>query len=266
MIVFGNGPQVGAELLRSEAAHAEVEPASLATCVAATQGTIGFALELALRTELDAAGLRRSIAGLISLIAVDPADPAFAAPDKPIGPFYPAQRAAQLHAERGWTLVDDAGRGHRRVVPSPRPLALIDDAPLRALFDAGHVVIAGGGGGIPVARDREGHLQAVEAVIDKDHTAVLLGRAIAADTLILLTAVDAVQQGFGRPEARDLARLTPEEARSLAAAGEFPAGSMGPKIAAALEFLSFGERVVISSPARLRDAMAGRAGTWIMQG
>lgn len=266
LIVFGNGPQVGAELLRSHAARAEVVPAPLDVCVAATQGTMGYLLELALRAELAAAKLDVPVSALASLVLVDVDDPAFAAPDKPVGPFYAADEAARLEREHGWRLVEDAGRGFRRVVASPRPLELIDVASVRALLDAGHVVVAGGGGGIPVARDREGVLFGVEAVIDKDRTAALLGRALAARELINLTGVDHVQRSFGRPEALALTHLSVARAHAMAEAGEFPKGNMGPKIEAALDFLMTGERVLITSLARLGQALAGRGGTWITRG
>lgn len=262
VLVFGNGPQVGAELLRREAAP-HGEPATLDLAVAATQGTIGTLLELGLRNALAVAGLARSVVGLVGAVVVDADDPAFAAPDKPIGAFHDEREAARLRAERGWTLIEERGRGFRRVVPSPRPLALLDADTLPSLLAGCHVVIAGGGGGVPVVRDHDGRMRSVEAVVDKDHTAVLIGRTIAADTMIVLTAVDAVQRGFATAHAEPLATLTRGQAQALAAAGEFAPGSMAPKIAAALEFLAFGERVLISSPARLHDALAGAAGTWI---
>jgi carbamate kinase len=176
---------------------------------------------------------------MVSLVRVDADDPAFACPDKPVG----------------WA--------ERKLVASPHPLELIDVAAVRALLDAGHVVIAGGGGGVPVVRRGDGTLVGVEAVIDKDRTAALFGRVLGARELIDLTAVDFVYRGFGRPDAVALPRLSVAQARALAAMGEFPAGSMGPKIAAALDFLVTGERVLITSPTRLADALAGHCGTWV---
>lgn len=262
LIVYGNGPQVGAELVRQEAARREVAPAPLDVCVAATQGSMGYLLELAVRVELERAGLDTPVTSVSTLVRVDVADPAFAAPDKPVGPFHDAAEAARLRA-RGWTVVEQRGGGFRRVVPSPRPLELVDAAAIHALLDAGHIVLAGGGGGVPVAYGADGALVGVEAVIDKDRTAALLGRAVGARELYDLTTVDYVYRAYGRPEAAPLTALTAAEARRLAAAGEFPAGSMGPKIEAALDFLTRGERVVITAIPRLADALAGRCGTWI---
>jgi len=262
LIVFGNGPQVGAELLRHHAARAEVAPAPLDVCVAATQGSMGYLLELALRAELTRAGLDVPVTSVSTLVRVDPADPAFATPDKPVGPFYDAAEAARLR-DRGWTIVEQRAGGFRRVVASPRPSALVDAAAIHALLDAGHVVVAGGGGGVPVARTADGALVGVEAVIDKDHTAALLGRTVGARELYDLTNIDYVYRSFGRADAVALPALTIAEARRYAAAGEFPAGSMGPKIDAALDFLATGDRVLITALPRLADALAGRCGTWI---
>ncbi len=262
LIVYGNGPQVGAELLRHDAARDEIAPAPLDACVAATQGSMGYMLELALRAELALAGVDVPVTSLSTLVRVDSTDPAFALPDKPVGPFYDAAEAAMLR-HRGWTIVEQPGGGFRRVVPSPRPLELVDAAAIHALLDAGHVVVGGGGGGVPVALDAVGALIGIEAVIDKDYTASLLGRTVGARELYDLTTVDYVYRSYGRPDAVPLAALTVADARRLAAAGEFPAGSMGPKIEAALDFLARGERVLVTALPRLADALAGRCGTWI---
>lgn len=262
LIVYGNGPQVGAELLRQHAARHEVAPSPLDVCVAATQGSMGYLLELALRAELAHAGLDVPVTSVATLVCVDPEDPAFAAPDKPVGPFYDEADATRLR-ERGWTLIEQSGGGFRRVVPSPRPLELVDAGAIRTLLDAGHVVLGGGGGGVPVVRASSGALVGAEAVIDKDHTAALLGRAVGARELYDLTTVDYVYRSFGRPDATPLPTLTAAQARELAATGEFPAGSMGPKIEAALDFLASGSRVLVTALPRLSDALAGRCGTWI---
>lgn len=263
LLVYGNGPQVGAELLRHHAARAEVTPASLDACVAATQGSMGYLLELAMRTELTRAGIDRPVTSVASLVLVDPKDPAFGAPDKPVGPYYDADEAMRLRETLGWHLAPQVGGGFRRVVPSPPPLELIDAAAVVTLLEAGHIVLAGGGGGVPVARGAGGSWVGVEAVIDKDRTAALLGRVVGARELYDLTAVDYVFRAFGKPDAVPLPRLSVTEARALALAGEFPAGSMGPKVDAALDFLTSGQRVLITSLRRLGDALAGDCGTWI---
>ena len=262
LLVFGNGPQVGAELLRNHAARADVAPAPLDVCVAATQGSMGYMHELAVRAELAHAGLAVPVTAVSTLVRVDPADPAFATPDKPVGPFYDADEATRLR-ERGWTIVAQRAGGFRRVVPSPRPIELVDATAITALLDAGHVVLAGGGGGVPVTRTADGALVGVEAVIDKDRTAALLGRVVGARELYDLTAIDYVYRSFGRDDAVALPALTAAEARRLATLGEFPAGSMGPKIDAALDFLATGDRVLITALPRLADALTGRCGTWI---
>lgn len=262
LLVFGNGPQVGAELLRSHLAQSEVEPSPLDACVAATQGTMGYLLERALRDELAGRGLSPGIAAVGTLARVDPADPALLHPDKPVGPSYTDAEAARLAEQRGWTMVRTSS-GMRRVVPSPRPQEILNLDVLRSLLEAGHIVIAGGGGGVPVERTADGRLVGVEAVIDKDWTAALLGRELGAAELIDLTGVDYVQRGFGGPGAVSLPSLGREAARVLLAAGEFPPGSMGPKIEASLWFLERGEKVLITSLGGLEAALSGRCGTWV---
>ncbi|HRC57920.1 MAG TPA: carbamate kinase, partial [Kofleriaceae bacterium] len=184
LLVYGNGPQVGAELLRHHAARAEVAPSPLDVCVAATQGSLGYLLELALRMELSRAGIDRPVTAVSSLVLVDPEDPAFAAPDKPVGPYYHADEARRLREQLGWKLAEQVGGGFRRVVASPRPLELIDAAAVYTLLEAGHIVLAGGGGGVPVARLAGGGWLGLEAVIDKDRTAAMLGRAVGARELV----------------------------------------------------------------------------------
>ena len=264
LVVFGNGPQVGQELLRSHAARTEVPPSSLDACVASTQGTMGYVLELALRAELAAAGLPTPVSSVLTLVRVDAGDPAFAAPDKPVGPYYGEAEAGRLRRERSWRMAEADG-GWRRVVASPRPLELVDAAAVAALLAAGHVVVAGGGGGIPVARRDDGTLSGVEAVVDKDRTAALLARTVGAGDLVDLTTVDFVYRGHGTPRAEPLPRLTAAEARRLHAAGEFPPGSMGPKIEAALDFLAAGGRsVLITALPRLAEGLRGEVGTRIV--
>ena len=262
LLVFGNGPQVGHELLRSHAARGEIPPSPLDVCVASTQGTMGYFLELALRAELRRAGHEAPVTSVLTLVRVAPDDPAFATPDKPVGPFYDASEAERLHGELGWVITEDAGRGYRHRVASPKPLELVDAQAVHDLLAAGHVVLAGGGGGIPVVRGPDGELSGVEAVIDKDRTAALLGLAVGAAELIDLTGVDCVYRGFARSDRTPLPRLTAAEAAALHREGEFPPGSMGPKIEAALDFLAGGgESVLITSMPALGAALRGEAGT-----
>lgn len=265
VLVHGNGPQVGRELDRGFLSRASVDPSPLDVCVAATQGTMGYFIELALREALQAVGLEARIATLATLVRVDADDPAFGHPDKPVGPFYSAEEAARIAAARGVRFVEDSGRGHRQVVASPIPREVLDLGAISALLDAGHVVIAGGGGGIPVVRRGDGHHVGVEAVVDKDHTAALIATALHAEVLVDLTGVDFVYRDFGKPTEEALPRLRLAEARALHAAGQFPPGSMGPKILATCTFLeSGGGEVLISSMRKLEEALAGKVGTRIV--
>ena len=200
-------------------------------------------------------------------IIVDERDPAFRRPTKPIGPFYAEERARLLAKEKGWTIVEDAGRGYRRVVPSPQPLEVVEIAAIRALVEEGMIVIAGGGGGIPVSRQWDGALHGVEAVIDKDLASSLLARLLGCDTLVIITGVDRVSVHFKKPEQRDLDVTTIEELERYQKEGHFPAGSMGPKVQAAIEFIrGGGQEVIITSPEKAREAIEGAAGTRVRRG
>ncbi len=267
LVVHGNGPQVGVELIRSEEASTKVAPFTLDLCVASTQGSIAALLELALRNALHEEGLGHvPVASLLSLVTVDREDPAFRRPTKTIGLFFNSWRARQLEPElraRGWDVVEDAGRGFRAVVPSPMPLAMPAAEAASRLLDAGVVVIAGGGGGVPVARGTDGRLRPVEAVIDKDRTAVLVAEAVRADTLVFLTGVPWVELNHGTPFARRLEALTPDEAARHLALGQFPPGSMGPKIEAAIAFARSGGSTLITSADTLDGALAGTSGSRI---
>jgi carbamate kinase len=261
-VVHGNGPQVGNLALQQDAAERAVPAQPLHLLCAMTQGQLGSVLVRAI-DRLCGAGVA---VALVTHVDVDLDDPAFASPSKPIGPFLERERAEQLARELGWQVGEDAGRGYRRLVPSPRPAAVIELGAISALLAAGHVVLAAGGGGVAVANGVDGPLSGVDAVVDKDHASVRLATALGARELCLLTGVDSVQLEFGTPRQRPAHRLTPEEAERHLAEGQFPAGSMGPKVGAALQFLQDGgDRVVITSPARLSDAVAGRpdAGTSI---
>lgn len=270
IITHGNGPQVGFSLLRSELARNVVHEVPLQGCVAETQGTIGYHIAQTLDNELEAAGIGREVAALVTRVVVDDADPAFAAPTKPIGPFFTEADAQRHAAEDGWTVREDSGRGWRRVVASPRPLEIRELAVIRRLFDAGVIVVCAGGGGIPVVRRaKDGRLRGAPAVIDKDLSSCLLARAVGVDTFVLTTGIDGVKIDFGKPTQRALSRLTVSEARRHLDDGQFPAGSMRPKIEAALDFLAGddaapGREVIITSPSLIGAAIRGEAGTRIV--
>jgi len=259
VVTHGNGPQVGAALARSEAAIAEAYPLPLDVCVACTQGEIGLLLQRALEDALDAKGIRRPVATVLSQVLVESADPAFSRPTKPIGPYYSRLEAPARQA-RGWIMIEDA-RGWRRVVPSPEPIAIVEEPVIHRLVEANVLVIALGGGGIPVVR-RNGRLVGVEAVVDKDLSSALLATHLRADRLVLATDVDRAYLDFGTSMARGLDGVSVEELQRHAEAGHFPAGSMGPKVEAALRFVKAGGiDAIVTSYDQLTMALQGRAGT-----
>lgn len=265
VLTHGNGPVVGNIVLRNEAARDTIAPMPLDICGADSQGGLGYMIQQVLRNALRRTGQEREVATVVTQVRVDPNDAAFSAPSKPIGPFYRREAADRLRASRGWQMIEDSGRGYRRVVPSPRPLEIIESATVRALVEAGVVVIAAGGGGIPVIRRSDGTLAGVEAVIDKDRSAAVLARTVGADVLVIVTGVDRVAIGYKTPHQQDLDLLGAGDAQRHLDAGEFPAGSMGPKIEAAIEFLAAGGReAIITSPRVLGQALAGRHGTRIV--
>lgn len=265
VITHGNGPQVGNLLLQQEAAATLVPPMPLDICGAMTQGQIGYLIQQQLALKLREHGLQTPVATVITQVLVDPNDPAFANPTKPIGPFYDAARAEELR-KQGYTIrkVRNHGeRPYRRVVPSPEPREIIELETIKALVEAGQVVIACGGGGVPVIR-RDGKLEGVAAVIDKDLASALLASALEAEELLILTDVEFVALDYGTPHQRDLRRLTVAEAKKYLAEGQFPPGSMGPKVEAALRFLNHGgERVVITALDKAYVALHGETGTEI---
>lgn len=262
VVVHGNGPQVGRELIRNEEASTKIPPAPMDLCVAATQGTIGFLLATEIQNELRRNGVNKSVTNVATQVLINPNDDAFRTPTKPVGPFYSAWRAKVLMKGPDIHMIEDAGRGWRRVVPSPRPLEILNIEAIETLLDASHVVIAGGGGGIPVAIDAKGDLIGVEAVIDKDRTAALLAQLLGAEMLALLTAVDQVYVNFGRTDQRALERVDAVTLRGYIDAGQFPPGSMGPKVEAALEFVEEGgTTALITSAEKFAAALADRAGT-----
>ncbi len=261
VLVHGNGPQVGAHLLRHEAGAQEVPPAPLDVLVADTQGSIGYLLSRALRNaNSDRAG---EVAAIVTQVEVDPADPALTNPRKPVGPFYDPAEGAALASERGWDMVEVPGRGARRVVPSPVPIGVVELEEIRDV--ARHrLVIAGGGGGIPVAVI-DGSIRGIEGVIDKDRTASLIARLLDARGFLILTDVGHVSRAFGTPDEEPLHQMTAAEAEELLAAGEFPPGSMGPKIESCIAFArTTGRPGVITSVEGLADTLAGSDGTRII--
>jgi carbamate kinase len=214
---------------------------------------------------VEAQGLDRAVVTLLTQVVVDERDPAFRRPTNPIGPFYTQERARTLAKEKGWTVVEDAGRGYRRVVPSPKPLAIVEIDAIRKLVAEGMIVIAAGGGGIPVSRQWDGTLHGVEAVIDKDLASSLLGRLLGVEMLVIVTGVERVAVHFGKPEQRDLSAASASELERWLGEGHFPPGSMAPKIQASIEFVRCGgTSVVITSPEKVREALEGRAGTKIL--
>jgi carbamate kinase len=255
-LTHGNGPQVGNELVRHERAADEVPPLPLHLLVAQTQAEIGALIATELRP---LAG--RPVACLLTHVHVDPADEAFERPTKPVGPFYTEEQAQELERDRGWTVAEDAGRGFRRLVPSPRPVEIVELEAVDALLGSGALAIACGGGGIPVV-ERAGALRGVDAVIDKDRASALLARGLGAKRLVVLTDVPAVLRAFGTPQEEEVRRLSPAEAEALLP--ELAEGSMGPKVESCLEFVrATGGEALITSAAALGEALAGRAGTRI---
>lgn len=265
VLSHGNGPIVGNILIRNEAARDQVPPMPLDVCGADSQGGIGYMMQQILVNELRRIGLHdRPVTTIVTQVIVDERDPAFRRPTKPIGPFYTQERGRTLAREKGWTVIEDAGRGYRRVVPSPRPLEVVEIAAIRQLVESGGIVIAAGGGGIPVSRQWDGALHGVEAVIDKDLAGSLLARLLGCEQLVIITGVDMVALHFGKPEQRDLSEATPDELSRWMEEGHFPPGSMGSKIQSAIEFVRGGGReVVITSPGKLLEALAGTTGTRI---
>jgi carbamate kinase len=264
VITHGNGPQVGFILRRSEIAAGELHEVPLDVCGADTQGAIGYALQQNLQNAFRQAGLDRCVATIISQTEVAADDPAFTHPSKPIGSFMDAEEA-ERRRQQGWDLIEDAHRGYRRVVASPAPLRIVELPVIRLLLQSGTVVIAAGGGGIPVVASQTGELHGVAAVIDKDLASALLANARDADLLLISTAVEQVALNFGTPQQQWVDRLTLSEAkRYLAEGGHFGSGSMAPKIQAAVNYLDHGgQEALITSPGSIEGALAGRTGTKI---
>jgi carbamate kinase len=264
VVTHGNGPQVGTALLRSDLAAGVAPPQPLDACVADTQGGMGYMLQQCLDNAFSAAGVRRSTVTVVTRTVVEFDDPAFQHPSKPIGSFYDEAEARRRMAADGWVMKEDAGRGWRRVVPSPEPIQIVEERAVRALLATGAVVVAAGGGGVPVVRQADGSLVGVESVVDKDLASALLAANLGAEVLLLLTGVEQVALDFGRPGERDLHDVTAAELAGHARDGQFAPGSMLPKVQAALGFLERGgRRAVITTPELSEKALAGEAGTQV---
>lgn len=266
VVSHGNGPQVGFILRRSELSSVEVDPIPVDYAVADTQGAIGYMFVKALTNELTRRGLTRPVVAIVTQSVVDPSDDAFKNPTKPIGSFLNEATARARQAALGWTIMEDAGRGWRRTVPSPRPQSILETETIRMLLSSGAVVVAAGGGGIPVARMADGSLVGIEAVVDKDLASGLLAHELGADMLLIPTGVSRVAIRFGKPDEQWLDTLTVAEARAYIAAGEFGAGSMEPKVAAVADFVARtpGGVGVIGAPDEMAAIVEGRSGTRIV--
>jgi carbamate kinase len=265
VITHGNGPVVGKMLLRQSIARDRVAPMPLDICVAHSQGGIAYLMMQALENALREKGNPRHVVCLLTQVEVDPDDPAFKNPTKYVGPFFSEAEANALTEELGWTMREDSGRGYRHIVPSPQPKHIVDISLIDAVAKRGAVVIAGGGGGVPVVRDEKGRRFGVEAVIDKDRTSALMANVLGITDMIIMTAVPRVAINFGKPNQRSLERVTLSEIKALHAEGHFPPGSMGPKIDAAIQFLEGGGKRVAIGP--LEDAvpiLEGKTGTTIV--
>lgn len=265
VIAHGNGPQVGMiNLGMSTAAEAGAIKSDMPfpECGAMSQGYIGYHLQNSIGNELAARGLAKDVATVITQVLVDEADPAFQKPTKPIGAFYDKAAAEKIAAEKGYTMVEDAGRGYRQVVPSPKPIDVVEKNMIQSLIDAGHVVIAAGGGGIPVIR-KDGRLLGTPAVIDKDFASAKLAELIDADMLVILTAVDRVAINWGKPEQKALGEMSVAEAERYCGEGHFAPGSMLPKVQAAISFAKAGGTAIIASLENAAAALRGESGTHI---
>ena len=263
VIAHGNGPQVGMiNLGMSTAAEAGAIKAAMPfpECGAMSQGYIGYHLQNGIHNEMQKRGINKCVATVVTQVLVDEKDPAFQKPSKPIGAFYTKEQAEKIHEEKGYTMVEDAGRGYRQVVPSPKPVDVIEKEAVKTLISAGHVVITVGGGGIPVI-EKDGKLVGTPAVIDKDFASAKLAELIDADMLIILTAVDRVAINWGKPDQKSLEHMTVAEAEQYCKEGHFAPGSMLPKVPAAISFAKSGHKTIIASLENAKDAIVGKSGT-----
>ncbi|MBU2598218.1 MAG: carbamate kinase [Actinobacteria bacterium] len=266
VITHGNGPQVGFILLRSELASNVLHTVPLDSCGADTQGAIGYMIQQSLYNEFKKRKIDKQATTVVTQVVVDKNDIAFKNPTKPIGPFYNEKKAKEYSNERNWSIMEDAGRGWRRVVPSPIPLEIVERDAIKSLINKGFVAIAVGGGGIPVVKDKNGNLYGVEAVIDKDYASGLLANSINADLFLISTAVEKVTLNFGKPDQKDLDTMTLSEAEKYYNEGHFPQGSMGPKIKAVIDFIKKGgKEAIITTPECIELALEGKTGTKIIK-
>jgi carbamate kinase len=266
VVTHGNGPQVGFILRRSELSLNELHPVPLDFCGADTQGAIGYMFQMALHNEFRRRGMDKQAATVVTQTLVDRKDPAFQKPSKPIGSFMDESRAAKHRAENGWAVVEDAGRGWRRVVASPTPVRIVERDAIEGLIRQGFTVIGVGGGGIPVIENEQGELEGVEAVIDKDHASSLLASSIRADLFLISTAVERVALNYNKPDQRWLDHLTLAEAKGYLEAGHFAKGSMEPKIQAIINYLEAGgKEALVTDPGNIERALQGKTGTRIVR-
>lgn len=266
VLTHGNGPQVGNSLLKVEAASEIVPPYPLDVCGAETQGNIGYIMQQTLNNRIVERGMDLNAVTLITQVVVDKNDPAFQNPTKPIGPFYTKERSDEIIRETNAVMIEDSGRGYRKVVPSPKPIKVIEKEFIHRLVNTNSIVITVGGGGIPVVEENK-KVTGVEAVIDKDHASALVAEEIGADYLVILTGVEQVAVNFGKPEQKFISEMTVSEARQYLNEGQFPPGSMGPKIEASTRFIeNGGKNAIITSIDKLKYALNGETGTRIIKG
>ena len=265
VVTHGNGPQAGAMLLRVEAGLLkDIADRPLGVIVADTQGGMGYMVEQSLQNSLILEGIDKNVITILSQVVVDKNDPQMKDSSKPVGPFYSEDAAKKMKEEKNWTMVEDAGRGWRRVVPSPIPQSVIESKAIKSLVDAGNIVIAGGGGGIPVYIKEDGTYEGVDGVVDKDFATAVIAKEIGAKTLVISTGVEKVAINFGKPNQKELSRMTLAECKKHLEDGQFPKGSMGPKIRAAVSFIEQGgEKVYITLPNKIADALEEKTGTLI---
>ena len=270
IVAHGNGPQVGQIVATYEAANTidggkPVMP--FPECGAMSEGYIGYHLQQAIREEMRARGIQRDVASIITQVVVDPNDPGFKNPTKPVGSFFSQEQAMKLQEEKGYVMKEDAGRGFRRVVASPAPIAVVEEKIIKTMVDAGHVVITVGGGGVPVIEKEDGRLEGIAAVIDKDLASEKLAELLDADELVILTAVEQIAINFNKPNQKNLASITLEEAHKYIEEGHFAPGSMLPKVKAAMQFAKskMGRKSIVTSLNKAKDALQGKTGTVIIQ-